>query len=185
MQCKKCGAQLPDDAQFCSSCGTSTFSIPSGQPQQSDQQPAAAGQSQPGQPFAGTSQQFAAPKMTKKEFFHHPDMKKQRTNINTSGICMYVFAGVTLLVNVILASNPQGLLDVLLLAVLGLGIQLGKSRVAAVLACIYSIFNMVYMLAATGKVSGYLIVLAAVYGTTATFQFQKAWKEYQASGKIG
>ncbi len=119
--------------------------------------------------------------MTKKEFLKQPECKKCAGNINGAAITLYICAGLSLVLNV-LASNILGLLDVLVIVGLALGIHLAQSRVCAILVLAYAIYNTIYMIVATGKVGGYLIIIAAVYGVMATFQFQKAWKNYQQNG---
>ena len=119
--------------------------------------------------------------MTKKDFLKQPECKKCAGNITGSAITLYICAGLTLVLNVI-AGNILALLDILLIVGLALGIHLAQSRVCAILVLAYAIYNTVYMIITTGKVGGYLIIIAAVYAVMATFQFQKAWKNYQQNG---
>lgn len=177
MQCNMCGAQLADDAKFCTQCGTvlSNAQQPYGQQAQNTQ---AYGQ----QFYQAQPVQMA--RMSKNEFYKHPANKKHHGNIMGCSIFLYICCGLTFLVNVVLSGNIFGIVDVLILLGLALGIQIGKSRVAAVVLCVYSVFNLIFMLIATGRPGGYLIVIAAVYAIIGTFQFSKAWAEYQRTGMI-
>lgn len=69
-------------------------------------------------------------------------------------------------------------LDAFLLLGLALGIHIGKSRVCAVIVLVYSILNCLYALISTGKMSGYLIIIAGIYATIYTFKARKEYKEY-------
>lgn len=79
--------------------------------------------------------------MTKDEFYKHPNIASVRSQIRDAGILCYVVAGISLVLP-FLSGNPFGaLLDVLLIVGLGLGIQLGKSRVCAIILTVYGAFN--------------------------------------------
>lgn len=121
-------------------------------------------------------------RLTKKEFYHHAVMKQCRSNINACSIILYICSFLTFVVNIFLYHNILGVLDVILLVGLGLGIQLGQSRVCAIVALVYSLINTLYALISTGHLSGYLIVICGAYATMSTFKYQKAWKEYEMTG---
>lgn len=166
MQCAQCGTQLPDGMPNCPNCGA----------------PAASqfGQGQPGQQSFGPGFGYSG-QMTKKEFLHHPNLKKCYDNIKSSAIVLYVCAALSLALGIYMG-NWSILVDVLIIVGFGLGIQLGQSRVCAILIFLYSLANAVYMGVSTGRSSGTLIVLASIYALGATFKFQKAWKEYKKTG---
>lgn len=159
MQCLQCGTQIPDGMPTCPNCGAPLNNQPAGG----------------GQPY-GFSQ-----KLTKKEFLHHPNLKKIRSNINSSAIILYVAAVLTSVLGLV-DGNYFILIDIALLVGLGLGIHLAQSRVCAIIACVYSAFNVIITVVTTGSVGGWLVLVAAIYAIIATFQFQKAWKEYQQTG---
>ena len=69
-------------------------------------------------------------------------------------------------------------LDAFLLLGLALGIHIGKSRACAVIVLVYSILNCLYALISTGKMSGYLIIIAGIYATIYTFKARKEYKDY-------
>ena len=192
MQCLHCGNQLLDGSQTCPNCGAPvSASNVQGQPNQFQQgqfygQPNQFQQGQfygqpnqapYGQPYGST------PTMTKKEFWKHPSLKSCRGNINGVAILLYFSAAVTLL-TAVLSGNYFILIDALFVLGMGLGIQLGKSRVCAILIFAYSIYNLIYGLITTGKPTGWLVIIAGILAIIYTFKFQKAWKEYQQTGVI-
>lgn len=123
-------------------------------------------------------------RMSKKEFYKHPSMKKIRGNINACSIITYLCAALTFVVNVLLTENLAGIVDVLLLFGMGLGIQLAKSRVCSVILLVYAGINTIYMVITAGRLGGYLILICGIYAVMETFKFQKAWSEYEKTGKI-
>lgn len=173
MQCFQCGTQIPDGMPNCPNCGA-PVSDPSGQ-------------GQPGQQSFGQGQQSFGPgfgysrQMTKKEFLHHPNLKKCYDNIKGSAITLYVCAALSFALGMFMG-NWGVLLDVLIVVGFGLGIQLAQSHVCAILIFLYSLANAVYMGVSTGRSGGTLIILASIYAISATFKFQKAWKEYRKTG---
>lgn len=120
--------------------------------------------------------------LTQKEFYRHGAMSKIRGNIIVCAVIAYISAATTFLVNVLFVQYFFGIVDVLLLLGLGLGIQLGKSRACAIVLLVYSVINMLFSLVTTGRLGGYLVVICGVYAVISTFQFQKAWKEYETTG---
>ncbi len=180
MQCSNCGTQYPDDASNCPNCGA-----PAVVPFQQGQAFAQNQTYQQGQAFAQNQtyqqgQSFAQAPLSKKEFLHHPNLKKCASNIKVSAIILYVCAAISSIA--LIGGNLSSLIDIALIAGLALGIHLAQSRVCAILICIYSVFNMVISLIAYGTPSGWLILAAAIDAIIVTFQFQKAWKEYQQTG---
>ena len=135
-----------------------------------------------GQP--GFGPQGQPPVMDKAQFFNLPNLKRCRSYITGSAIMMYVSAGLTFLVNVLLAENIFGLLDVFILLGLGLGIHLGKSRVCSIITCVYACFNLIYMIIAEGTPGGTLIVIASILAIIYTFKYQGAWEKYQRTGML-
>lgn len=113
-------------------------------------------------------------------------MKKDALNIRLSAIMFYICAGVTFLSG--LSGFAWGdytcLIDVAILVGLGLGIQLRQSRVCAVCACVYGGINVLVMTVLNGYLSGWLVLLAAVFATVMVFRFRKIWEEYQRTGVI-
>lgn len=121
--------------------------------------------------------------MSKKEFYQHAVMKRIRSNINTASIILYICSVATFVLNVVLMNNIFGIIDVVLVLGLALGVHIAKSRVCAGVMTVYSLINMIGTVIATGRLTGYLPVIAAIYALVETCNFHKAWKEYSLTGK--
>ncbi len=162
MNCEKCGSVIEVGQLVCSNCGAAV----------------AEPQVAPVQEQSGAWQE----KMSKKEFYKHPNLNSVRKEINSCGIVLYILAALNLVIS--LLSGSAGILDAVLLIGLGLGIQLGKSRACAVILTVYSIINIIVLLVSTGSFGGYLIAIAGVYSVINTFKFHKLYKEYCATGIV-
>lgn len=130
-----------------------------------------------GQPYG-----YARP-LSKKEFLKHPNLTKCYKNIKESAIILYVCAVLSLAIG-FFTGNYSVIIDVILIIGLALGIHLAQSRACAVCICVYSVINVIVTTIENGRLGGYLILIAAIYAIKATFQFQKAWKNYQQTGQI-
>ena len=194
MICSYCGATIADDSRFCAICG---HKLEAPAPLQ---QPVSAGYAAPADngrvPTGGASHNAYPPApgavsaplnapapiepgLSRRAYYNQcasPAVKKQ---IKSSVIMLYLSAGATLVLYVILGKNPFGMIDVLLLAGLAVGLQLLISRVCAISALALALFNVVVGLVETGQFTGWLILLAGVYAVIATFAFQKEWNAYQ------
>lgn len=117
-----------------------------------------------------------------KEFYKDYCSADIKKNITGSAVALYVCSGITLFAAIAVSlfgiDIMAGVIDAILMLGLALGIQIGKSRACAVIILVYSIFNCLYSLVTTGRLSGYLIIIAAVYATIATFKARKEYKEY-------
>lgn len=123
--------------------------------------------------------------MTKKEFYKLPRLKDCRSSILASAIICYFSAGVTLIASFLLQGYVSAsILDGILLLALGLWMQLGKSRVCAIILTCYGAFNMILMLALYGQVQGWLIPVAGILGIVYTFKFNKLWDRYIKEGVL-
>lgn len=211
IQCQHCGSQLAEGVQFCTNCGTSLSQPAAGNQFYQEQQPQAnqfnqqpqgnpyvqgnAGIPNPsnpymqsnasnpyGQPAQGPTTQHMAG-LTQAQFAKHPNMKKITGNIKAAGILFYICGGFTAL-TMFLTGNLLTLINIFIVVGLGLGVHIAKSRVCAIIVLVYSLYNLIYMLIATGRPGGYLIVAAGITAVIATFKYQKHWKLYQATGVI-
>ena len=115
--------------------------------------------------------------MTRTEFFKSDEMSKIRKNIITCAVSAYVIAALSLALNIFLLDNPSGIIDSILMVVLGLLIQLLQSRVAAIVLACYAVLNMILVSIATGRFGGWWILVVAIWSVVYTFKFHKAWKE--------
>ena len=121
--------------------------------------------------------------MTRLEFFKSPQMSAIRNNIKTCAVLGYVLAGLTLYFNVIKGQNYFALADVLFLLVCSLLIHFLQSRAAAIVFAAYAAFTVIYTSTSNGKLSGWWVVLIAVYAIIFTFRFQKAWAAEKADNE--
>ena len=134
------------------------------------------------EPYVSTSTSTITRDISFKEFYQKHCSDSVKKNINGAAITLYVCSAITLLLS--FAATALGVdimaaaLDAFLLLGLALGIHIGKSRACAVIVLVYSILNCLYALIATGKMSGYLIIIAGVYATIYTFKARKEYKEY-------
>lgn len=157
MNCSKCGAVLENNALVCPSCGQAV----------SDE--------------ARIQAQAGGEPLTKKDFLKLPAMKSCKSNINACGVLLYILGAVNIALAVFMKTLP---LDGILLIALGLGIHLGKSRVCAILCAAYSIFNVIYLTATTGKAGGWWIVLIGFDAVYYTFKYHSAWNKYKKDGTV-
>lgn len=161
MRCVVCGAELPDEALFCQQCGNVV--------RKED----------------ALRQKAAGGKMTQKEFFKLPGLKSCRTNILTCAIILYICAAATGAIAIIYWEySALSILDAALLLGLGLWLQLGKSRVSAIITTAYGVLNVVLTLIATGSIRGWWVPLAGILAIVYTFKIQKLWTQYQESGQL-
>ena len=126
--------------------------------------------SQPGAPRAST----------KREFLDLPENVQLKKTIKTSAITLYVCAAITGLAGfLVLDSGALVLLDVAIMFGLGLGIHLKQSKGCAIALLIYSVVSSILTVVSTGKVIGWLVIMAGIYAVSATFKLDKQWKQYQ------
>ena len=159
-QCTSCNAYSEDDAKFCGSCGAPF----------------------PGTESAAPAQYGGAPRAaTKKEFLLLPDNVQMKKQLRSSAIICYVCAALSLALAFI-TDNMISLVDVVIVAALGLGIHFRQSRACAVALLAYAALGAILSLVSSGKMSGYLVVLAGIYAISATFKLEKEWKQYRGDG---
>lgn len=161
MKCPTCGAEIQPGQQFCTACGAR---------QQADQAW--------GNPYVGAA---AAENrsISKAEFCRSYAPDQIRRNIISSAILCYVSAAVTAVLAIMY--DPFMFVDVVIVLALGLLIHLKQSRVCAVLLLAYSLFNCVVMLQSTGRLGGWLIILAGAFAVFYTFQLEKAYRDFLGS----
>ncbi len=161
MKCATCGSELEKEALLCHHCGRAVDRA------------------------EVIRQEAASRQLSKKEFYQLPGMKACRSNIKTCSIVLYVCAAITILVSVILQGfYLLSFLDGVFLILMGLWLQLGRSRVCALLVTAYGIFNTGIGLVESGRLMGWWIPLAGIWAITYTFRFHKLWSRYRKEGVI-
>lgn len=120
---------------------------------------------------------LAAP-MTKKEFYKSYADKNTKSNIVTSAVFLYVCVAINFFAHVIAYENTSALIDCTILLASGLCIQLLYSRIAAVIALVYSIINIILMISMFGRPGGWLIIIAGVCACIGTFKLESEYKQH-------
>lgn len=157
MKCSNCGTEFESNALVCPFCGQAVSEE------------------------ARLQEQYANKKMTKEEFFKLPAMKSCKNNVNSCGIVLYVLGAINIVLQIVLGGLP---IDGILMILLGLGIHLGKSRICAILCVAYGAFNVIYMMITTQSISGWWILVVAIYAVIYTFKYHSAWSKYQMDGTL-
>lgn len=160
MKCVTCGTELAEGTLLCPVCGRVVAT------EDAIKEKAAAGH------------------LTKKEFYKLPGMKSCRSSILACAIVLYICAGTTLLAALLVDSLSASILDAVLLVALGLWLQLGKSRVCAIITACYGLFGTGIVLFTTGRIQGWWIPLAGIFAIVYTFKFHKLWNQYQKDGVL-
>ena len=169
MKCQFCGTDYADNLMSCPNCGTPV--------NQSGLNPLSGGAYEEQASYgAGAGRTY-----TEKEFYKLPELELCRNNIKGSAFVLYFCCAVNLLF-AFLSGYPGAILDPILLLVLGILIQVKKSRVSSIIVLVYAISNMIYYAVETGKTGGKLILIAAIWAVIYTFKYQSAWKKYKKSG---
>ena len=110
MICKSCGRANELGARFCKSCGAPLESDESMQQNNTYQSENVCQQNNqyvmPESMYSGTT------RMTKKEFNECANIKSITKNITAAAIIAYVIGAITFIVNVVMAGNIAGLVDV-------------------------------------------------------------------------
>lgn len=157
MKCPTCGTEVQPGQKHCPSCGTV----------QKEDRP----WGNPAAPAAAMENRD----ISKAEFCRNYAADKTRKNIRGAAILCYICAVVTAVVAIMFA--PLMLIDATVVLVLGLLIHLKQSRVCSVILLVYGVISFVITLLSSGKITGWLIVLAGVFAVIYTFRLDK---EYQA-----
>lgn len=184
--CPNCGQACDDAVKFCNNCGNPFPADAAAPVREAPVQPEQTYSAQPQQSYpayAPIQTDFYTPHVTtKKEFLKLPENKRIKSELTGAAVICYICAAITLALGFTTDSFPLCLIDVAILVGMGLGIQLAQSRVCAIILLVYSIINVILLIAMTGKPGGYLIVIAGVMAVIYTFKAEKAWKQYQQGG---
>ena len=154
MNCPSCGKPVEDPWGSCPACGAALGSKAAGD-----------GSQQPVQ-------------ISKREFYKTHASKSVRSNVRTGAILAYVVAGISLVAGILLMGNPFILVDVVIVVLLGLGVQLLQSRVCGILLLVYSIFSCLLTTIANGRVSGWWLIIAGICAVTSTFKLHKEYRAF-------
>ena len=121
---------------------------------------------------------------SKKEFYKLPGMKSYRSNIISCAVVLYICAAVTILASVLIEGMGASIVDGILLLGLGIWLQIGKSRVSAIITTCYGLLSVGLVLVTAGRVQGWWIPLAGIWAIVYTFKFHNLWNKYQRDGVL-
>ena len=143
------------------------------------------GQSQMGyqnyqQPMAGgmNTYQYAPAPISKKEFYKKYADKGSKGNIQGAAILLYFSFALNFFVNFISYGNTAILIDCIIILTTALCIHILYSRIAAIIALVYSIVNVIMYLSILGKPGGWLILVAGICAVIGTFKLESEYKQH-------
>lgn len=160
MKCVTCGTELAEGTLVCPVCGRALSS----------------------EEVAQTKAEGG--NLSKKEFYKLPGLKSYRSNITGCAVVLYICAAVTLLASFLIEGMGASILDGLLLLGLGIWLQIGKSRVCAIITACYGLLSVGLVLVTAGRVQGWWIPLAGIWAVVYTFKFHNLWNKYQKDGVL-
>ena len=97
---------------------------------------------------------------------------------------LYICAAVTILASVLIEGMGASIVDGILLLGLGIWLQIGKSRVSAIITTCYGLLSVGLVLVTAGRVQGWWIPLAGIWAIVYTFKFHNLWNKYQRDGVL-
>ena len=152
MTCPYCSREIPEDSVICPYCGAVLDA-----PAETDA-PAPA-------------------KLSRTEFFKTACSEKVRKELKAVVLVLYICAGLTFIVQLLGGMLP---IDGIILAGLAFWIQKTKSMASAIVTLVYAVLSMLLSILVVGNLSGWLIVLAAVFAVIYVNKGNKEWKAYEA-----
>ena len=128
--------------------------------------------------------------MDMQEFAKLPELKSITRNITAAAILCYISAAITGIAIFALGNfngisfSPLNFIDVGILLACGLFLQLRRSFPAAIVILVYGAINVISVLVMTGKLGGWLVLLAGIFAVIYCYKLKKAYKEYLATGRV-
>ena len=168
MICPVCSQVIPDGSATCPVCGAALTAQQPVAQQPVAQQPV---MQQPAQMPANVKQFVKA-------MSQFPEIKKIGSEINVCAIVSYIVAGLSLVLGLVVG-NYGIILDVLIVAGMGLWLQLGYSRAAAIILLVYAALNCIITTISTGSFSGYLILILGIFSVIYTFKGASEFKKFK------
>ncbi len=126
--------------------------------------------------------------MNKSEFYKHPQMSRISSGLRCCGFSLYIFGGLNVLSMFnfeygIVVSMIASFIGVLI-CILGFLIHMCQSRAAAIALTVLGALYMIWTVLRTGYFTGWFYGLIGLASIMFTFEFQKAWKQYQETGIV-
>lgn len=158
--CTACGTEVSAGTLFCTNCGHAV--------------------EEPVPEASGVDAVFSASaggRISKKEWLKNYAPKYALNEVRNAAIVCYVLAGFSFLLSLFL--NPLGILDALIFAGLALGMHLSRSKVWAILLCVFSGVEVLLGFLVSGTFSGWLLIIASVFGIVACVRLDKLYFQSQ------
>lgn len=163
MQCSGCGTELAEGALLCPQCGRVVETA------------------------QALKEKYKGSLMSKKEFYQLPGVKSSRGNIIGCAVMTYLCAFMTFLAAMDWADYtdkiPFFAMAIGTQLALGLWLQLGKSRLCAILILLYGVAELVLSPKEMTRVS-LLLLLVGVDAIIYTFKFHRLWSQYKKTGDV-
>lgn len=129
-------------------------------------------------------------RLTKKEFINHSAVSKLKKAVISAAIFTYVLGGFNILLGFIAPAilpdmeglGPGLIIVGIVIAGLGVGLQLAKSRACAIALLALAILNTILTLVQSGSFGGWLIIACGIAAVSSTFALHKAWNQYNTTG---
>ena len=154
VKCPSCGATLEPGTSFCAGCGQNVV-----------------------------QQNNIDRNVSKKEWYKNYAPKRVKNDIRNSALSCYIFAGIKLILCIIL--NPIGIIDAVVLGLLGLGLQLRRKYVYPILFIIVVLFELGLSSREGGSTSGGYVLASfmfpAIWGIISVNKMNKQYKLFQKS----
>lgn len=196
MICPKCGSLQPDNGKFCTECGAPLSPVqaqvqeqvkPVVQPEPYVQPAAPAPEQLPkaptqinDEPAMQIQQNIGRKAANLKEYVTLYGDEKTQKSMKTVSIALYILAALNFIFAFINGAFP---IDAIILLVLGILYQRTYSTTCAYVLLGYSILTVVAGLLATGRFTGWLILVIGITAAMTNRTVQKSYDAYKNGGQ--
>ncbi len=121
---------------------------------------------------------------TKEAMCKLPQFKNANASTMAGAIIAYISAVVTLILIIAEEMDPVSLIDVIIVALLGVIIHRTKSFGPSVVLLVYGIVSCIVTTLTMGALSGWLLIIGGIAAVIGSNKISKAWKNYERTGMI-
>jgi ABC-type multidrug transport system fused ATPase/permease subunit len=121
---------------------------------------------------------------TKEAMCKLPQFKNANASTMAGAIIAYISAVVTLILIIAEEMDPMSLIDVIIVALLGVIIHRTKSFGPSVVLLVYGIVSCIVTTLTMGVLSGWLLIIGGIAAVIGSNKISKAWKNYERTGMI-
>ena len=121
---------------------------------------------------------------TKEAMCKLPQFKNANASTMAGAIIAYISAVVTLILIIAEEMDPMSLIDVIIVALLGVIIHRTKSFGPSVVLLVYGIVSCIVTTLTMGALSGWLLIIGGIAAVIGSNKISKAWKNYERTGMI-